>query len=71
MSWFSVACLSVRVLVTYVCSYYFISVSVAEWPPSGKELLTWLTICSLCILTLCNFSYRYFPFSVLSAGFGF
>ena len=38
----------------------FSSVSVADWPPFGKELLTWLTICSLCILTICNFSY--FPF---------
>ena len=26
------------------------SVWVAEWPPFGKELLTRLTICSLCIL---------------------
>ena len=33
---------------------------VAEWPPFGKELFTMLTICSLCIFTLCNF--RYFPF---------
>ena len=32
------------------------SVCVAEWPPFGKELLTRLTICSLCILTICNFS---------------
>ena len=36
------------------------SVWVAEWPPFGKYLLTRLTICSLCILTICNFSY--FPF---------
>ena len=33
---------------------------VAEWPSFGKELLTRLTICSLCILTMCDFSY--FPF---------
>ena len=32
----------------------------AKWPPFGKELPTLLTICSLCILTICNFSY--FPF---------
>ena len=38
----------------------FSSVWVAEWPPSGKQLLTRLTICSLCILTICNVSY--FPF---------
>ena len=38
----------------------FSSVWVAEWPPSEKGLLTRLTICSLCILPICNFSY--FPF---------
>ena len=32
----------------------FSSVSVAEWAPFGKLLLTRLTICSLCILTVCN-----------------
>ena len=36
------------------------SVWVAEWPHFGKELPIMLTICSLCILTICNF--RYFPF---------
>ena len=39
---------------------HIISVWVAEWPPFGKELSTRLAICSLCILTICNFSY--FPF---------
>ena len=39
------------------------SVWVAECPPFGKELLTRLTICSLCILTICYFNY-------LRAGFG-
>ena len=24
---------------------------VAEWPPFGKELLIWFTICSLCIMS--------------------
>ena len=38
----------------------FSSVWVAEWPPFGKELLTRLAICSLCILTICNFSYSPF-----------
>ena len=38
----------------------FSSVSVAEWPPFGKWLLTRLTICSLCVLAVCNISY--FPF---------
>ena len=32
----------------------FSSVKVAEWPPFETELLTRLTICSLCILTICN-----------------
>ena len=38
----------------------FSSVRVTEWPLFGKELPTRLTICSLCILIICNFSY--FPF---------
>ena len=37
-----------------------ILILVAEWPPFGKELLTELFICSLCILSICNLSY--FPF---------
>ena len=45
---------------TYVCSYYFSSVWVAEWPAFGKELLTLLTICYFGSLTICIFSY--FPF---------
>ena len=36
------------------------SVSVAEWLPFGKQLLTRLAISSLCILTIGNISY--FPF---------
>ena len=32
----------------------------AEWPPFEKELLTQLTICSLSILTICNFGYFLF-----------
>ena len=32
----------------------FSLVWVAEWPPFGKELLTRLTICYLCILTIYN-----------------
>ena len=47
----------------------FSSVSVAEWPPSGKKLLARLIICSLCILTICNIIYL--PFWFLRAGFGF
>ena len=38
----------------YVCVYYFSSVWVAEWPHFWRELLTRLTICSICILTICN-----------------
>ena len=50
----------VRVSVTFhfTCVHIiFDSVWVAEWHPFGKWLLTRLTICSLCILTICNFSY--------------
>ena len=46
----------------------FGSVSVAEWPPFGKKLLTRLTICSLCILTICNISYFPFWFRGLDLG---
>ena len=64
MLWFAVACFwcqsSIDVSST-VCLYYFSSVLVDGWPYFGeKKLLPRLTICSLCILTLCNFSY--FPF---------
>ena len=38
----------------------FSSFWVAERLSFGKELHTRLTMCSLCILTICNFSY--FPF---------
>ena len=38
----------------------FSSISVAEWLRFGKYLLTRLTICALCILTICNI--RYSPF---------
>ena len=40
----------------------FSSVWVAEWSPFGKELLTPFTICSLWIMTICNFSYFTFWF---------
>ena len=49
--------------VTFHLMFVHIIISsdwVAEWLPFGKELFTRLTICSLCILTICNFSY--FPF---------
>ena len=53
----------VRVSVTFHLMLVHIilsSVWDTEWPPFGKELLARLTICSLCFLTICNFSY--FPF---------
>ena len=56
--WFSV--FGVRVSLTFhlTCVHIiFSSVWVAKWPPFGKKLFTWLTICSLCTLTICNFSY--------------
>ena len=53
---------SVRVSVTFHLKCVHLIFSVAEWPPFGKKLLTQLTICSLCILTICNFSYFTFWF---------
>ena len=46
----------------------FSSVWIAEWPPFEKEMLTRRTIYSLCILTICNFSYFPFWFWVLDLG---
>ena len=39
----------------YIMFVYIIFSSgwIAEWPSFGKELLTRLTICSPCILTIC------------------
>ena len=71
MLWFAVVCFGVRVPLTFhlMCVHIiFSSVLVAEWPYFGKELLPRLTICSLCILTLCNFSYFPFWFSGLDLG---
>ena len=40
----------------YVCTDYFqFGLAIAEWPPFGKDLLTRLTICSLCIRVLVMF----------------
>ena len=55
MLWFSVAFFGVSVSVTFqlMCVLIMLcSVWVAEWPPFGKELLTRLTVSSLCILTI-------------------
>ena len=52
-----------------MCVYIILSsVSVAEWPPFGKWLLVRLTICSLCVLTICNSSYFPFWFRGLDLG---
>ena len=61
-------CQSFGAVPPYVYSYYFSSACVAEWAPFGKELLTLLTICSHCILTICNFSYFPFWFCGLDLG---
>ena len=53
---------SEMVHLMYVHHIIFTWVWVAEWPPFGKELLTRLSICCLCILTICIFSF--FPFGV-------
>ena len=49
-------------LSPYTFSYYFSSVWVVDLPPFGNELLTRLTICSLCILTSCICNLNYFRF---------
>ena len=61
--WISVACFGVRVSVTFhlTCVHFiFCPVWVAEWPSFRKKLLTRLTVCSLCVLTIFNFGD--FPF---------
>ena len=55
-------CQSFSDVSPYVCSYYLSLVWIADWPSFGKELLTRLTICSLCILTICNFVIPHFGF---------
>ena len=44
--------------------YTLSSVWVAEWPPFGKELPSRLTICSHCIMSICNI--YFFPLLVLT-----
>ena len=58
-----------RVLVKFnlMFVHIFSSVWVAEWLPFRKELLTRLTICSLCILTVILL----FPALDLRVGFWF
>ena len=54
----------VRVSVRFHLMFVHISFSSvlgAEWPPFGKGLSTRLTICSLCILTLCYFRGAHWP----------
>ena len=53
---FSAFDVSVSVTLHLMCVHIFSSVWVAEGPPFGKELFTRLTICPLCILTICNVS---------------
>ena len=48
----SVSILTSRVFVKIVLSL----VKVAEWPPFGKKLLTRLTVCSLCNMSICDIS---------------
>ena len=53
--------LRVSVTVRLTCVHIISSsVWVGEWPPFGKWLLTLFTVCSLCALAVCDFSY--FPF---------
>ena len=57
-------------LIPYVFILFLVRYWVAEWSSFGKELLTRLTMCSLCILTICNFSYFPFSFRGLDLGSG-
>ena len=53
----SISCFGVRVSMMFhfmFVHYTFSSVWVAEWPPFGKQLPARLTICSRCILSICN-----------------
>ena len=52
----------------YICTDCFSSVLVAEWPHFGKELPVRLTLCSLCIISICNSSH--FPFWFLGQNLG-
>ena len=66
----SVSCFGVRVSVMFhfmFVHYTFSSVWFAEWP--GKYLPARLTICSHCILCICNI--YLFSVLVLRAGFAF
>ena len=68
----SVSCFGVRgsVMSHFMFVHYtFSSVWVAEWPSFGKELPPRLTICSHCILSICNI--YLFPVLVSRAGFAF
>ena len=68
----SVSCFGVTVSVMFhfmFVHYTFSSVWVAEWPPFGKKLPAQLTICSYCILAICNI--YLFPVLVLRAEFAF
>ena len=60
----------VLVSVTFHLMYVQIVISsiyVAEWPPFGKEL-TRLIVCSLSLMSICNFNY--FPFWFLGQDLG-
>ena len=70
----SVSCFGVRVSVMFhfmFVHYSLSSVWVAEWPPFGKKLPARLTICSHCILSVCNIYMYLFPVLVLKAEFAF
>ena len=53
----------------FVVSVLRIQGWVAELSPFGKEILNRLSICSLCILTFCNFIYFLFWFGFWSVQF--
>ena len=57
-----------HLLILYI---NFSSVKVAVCPTLGKYHFIWLTICSLCILTINNLSYFPFLFSEQNYFFAF
>ena len=41
-------------LTIFMCRSHNLRFLVADWLPSGKKLLSWLTVCFPCNLSLCN-----------------
>ena len=58
LTWFSVLFVLMSVSVLFspsICLDGFSYAMVAVWPPFGKELHIGLSICSVCIMSICYF----------------